>query len=271
MRGLFSAGVMDVMLENGIDFDGVIGVSAGASFGCNYKSRQAGRVLRYNLNYIDHPDYIGLRPLLRTGNIIGGEFAYHTLPTQLDLFDDATYEANPTEFYVVCLDVSTGQPIYKRLDRCDRAGREWIRASGSMPLVSVPVEVDGYRMLDGAMGDSIPLAYFQSIGYGRNIVVLTQPRGFQKKPSKAQPLVNLLMRRYPRVVEALAHRHEMYNEQLRYLEQQERLGQTLLIYPPEKLAISRIEKDRTKIQATYDTGRQTALDLLPRIKAFMEG
>ncbi len=270
MRALFSAGVMDVMLENGITFDGVIGVSAGASFGCNYKSRQAGRVLRYNLNYVDHPDYMGVRPLLKTGNIIGAEFAYHTLPTQLDLFDDATYEANPTAFYVVCLDVETGKPIYKRLDKCDREGREWIRASGSMPVVSVPVQVGGYKLLDGAMGDNIPLEYFQSIGYERNVVILTQPRGFQKTPSKAFPLIKMLLKRkYPKVVEAMQRRHVLYNEQLRYLEEQEQMGQTLLIYPPEKLNISRIETNKQKLQDTYDKGREMGLKLLPTIRDFL--
>lgn len=270
MRGLFSAGVMDVMMEAGVTFDGVIGVSAGASFGCNYKSHQPGRVLRYNLNYVDHPDYMGLLSWLKTGNFIGAEFAYHTLPTQLDVFDDATFESNPMEFYVVCLDAETGKPIYKRVDKCDRDGRDWIRASGSMPLVSVPVKLEGHTMLDGAMGDNIPLQYFQSIGYERNIVILTQPRGFQKSPSKAFPLIKLLMKgRYPKVVEAMQHRHELYNKQLLYLAEQERKGQTLLIYPPHKIDISRVEKNKQKLQATYDLGRSTALDLLPVIRNFL--
>ena len=110
MRGLFSAGVIDVMMEQGIDFDGLIGVSAGSSFGCNFKSRQPGRVIRYNLRFHNDPRYMGLRSLLTTGDLVGAEFAYHTLPLELDIFDSETFENNPMEFHLVCTDVITGQP-----------------------------------------------------------------------------------------------------------------------------------------------------------------
>lgn len=269
MRGLFTAGIMDVMMENHIEFDGIIGVSAGASFGCNYKSRQPGRVLRYNLAYRKDPRFMGIRSFIKTGNIVGAEFAYHTLPTQLDVFDDDTYIANPAEFHVVCTDMLTGEPVYKRIDVTDRTGREWIRASGSMPLVSRPVCIDGYKLLDGAIADSIPLQYFQSKGYTRNIVILTQPKGFQKHLSKAFPLMRLWLRRYPKFLKAIQSRHVMYNEQLKYIEREEAKGDTLLIYPPHPLDIGRIEQNEEAIRRVYQTGRDTAEKLLPDIKAFM--
>ena len=157
MRGLFTAGVIDVMMEHGIDFDGMVGVSAGSSFGCNFKSRQPGRVLRYNLRFGRDPRYMGLRSLLKTGNLVGAEFAYHVLPLELDIFDSQTFESNPMEFYMVCTDVSTGETVYHRMDKVDYDSLEWLRASASMPVVTRPVKVnDGRLLLDGGISDSIP-------------------------------------------------------------------------------------------------------------------
>jgi len=164
-----------------IEVDGVIGVSAGATFGCNYKSKQIGRTIRYNMKYCNDPRYCSFRSLLKTGDLYGAEFCYHTLPEQLDIFDNETYEASPMEFYMVTTDVNTGEPVYYKCDKFDHEGLEWVRASASMPLVSRIVEVGGRQMLDGGISDSIPLQYFQSIGYNKNLVILTQPRDYVKK------------------------------------------------------------------------------------------
>lgn len=269
MRGLFSAGVMDVMMEHGIRFDGIVGVSAGASFGCNYKSHQIGRVLRYNVRFKDDPRYMGLRSLLRTGDLVAAEFSYHTLPNELDVFDYKTYNQDPTEFHVVCTDVLTGEPVYHRLDKMDDEGLEWIRASASMPLVSKPVNIDGKLLLDGGISDSIPLRYFQEQGFERNIVILTQPKGFFKKKTKLMPLFHLFMRKYPAIVHAMARRHLMYNEELVYLEEQEQLGNILLIYPQDIVPIGRTEQNETKMRHVYEMGREKAEEMMAQVQAFV--
>ncbi|MBR5053325.1 MAG: patatin family protein [Bacteroidaceae bacterium] len=270
MRGLFSAGVMDVMMEHGIRFDGIVGVSAGASFGCNYKSHQVGRVLRYNVRFKDDPRYMGLRSLLRTGDLVAAEFSYHTLPKELDVFDFEAYNNDPAEFHVVCTDVETGEPVYHRLDFMDDKGLEWIRASASMPLVSKPVNIDGRLLLDGGISDSIPLRYFQEQGFERNLVILTQPKGFYKKKTKLMPLFHLFMSRYPAIVQAMSRRHLMYNEELIYLEEQERLGKILLIYPQDALPIGRTEQDEEKMRRIYAMGRAKAEEILLQIQAFVK-
>ena len=269
MRGLFSAGVMDVMMEHGIRFDGIVGVSAGASFGCNYKSHQIGRVLRYNVRFKDDPRYMGLRSLLRTGDLVAAEFSYHTLPNELDVFDYKTYNQDPTEFHVVCTDVLTGESVYHRLDKMDDEGLEWIRASASMPLVSKPVNIDGKLLLDGGISDSIPLRYFQEQGFERNIVILTQPKGFFKKKTKLMPLFHLFMRKYPAIVHAMARRHLMYNEELAYLEEQEQLGNIQLIYPQDIVPIGRTEQNETKMRHVYEMGREKAEEKLSEILRFL--
>lgn len=268
MRGLFTAGVIDVMMEASIRYDGIIGVSAGSSFGCNYKSWQPGRVLRYNLRYGKDPRYMGLRSLLTTGNLVGAQFAYHTLPLELDIFDIETFEADPTEFYLVCTDVHNGNPVYYRMDRVDYDSLEWLRASASMPVVTKPVKVGGYEMLDGGISDSIPLKYFQQIGYDRNVVVLTQPRDYLKKPVKGW-LFKLLLRRYPKIAEAMIRRHEMYNSQLEYVRSESEKGDTFVIAPDSPLPIGRVEANPEKMKTVYNIGRQTANRLLPQILSFI--
>jgi len=269
MRGLFSAGVMDVMLEHGIRFDGIVGVSAGATFGCNYKSHQLGRVLRYNLRFKDDPRYMGLRSLLRTGDLVGAEFSYHTLPNELDVFDFDTFINDPAEFHVVCTDVETGEPVYHRIDDMDDEGLDWIRASASMPLVSRPVSLGGHLLLDGGISDSIPLRYFQGQGFDRNVVILTQPKGFFKRRTKLMPLFHLFMRRYPAIVQAMSRRHLMYNDELSYLDEQERRGNILLICPQDTLPIGRTEQKEAKMRHVYGMGRQTGEDMIQTIKDFL--
>ena len=269
MRGLFTAGVMDVMMKYGIRFDGIVGVSAGATFGCNYKSHQVGRVLRYNVRFKDDPRYMGIRSLLRTGDLVAAEFSYHTLPNELDVFDFEAYNSDPTEFHIVCTDALTGEPVYHRLDKMDDEGLDWIRASASMPLVSRPVSLDGRLLLDGGISDSIPVRYFQGQGFERNVVILTQPKGFYKRKTKLMPLFHLFMRRYPAIVKAMARRHLMYNDELSYLEEQERKGNILLIYPQDTLPIGRTEQDETKMRRVYAMGRQAAESMLPQIKRFI--
>ena len=269
MRGLFTSGFLDVLMRAGIRFDGMIGVSAGATFGCNFKSHQAGRALRYNLRFIGDSRYMGWRTLLRTGDLVAAEFSYHTMPTQLDVFDAQTFEAEPMEFHVVCTDVDTGEPVYKQLSHVDYDCMEWIRASASMPIVSRPVELEGKRLLDGGIADSIPLRHFQQLGYTRNVVVLTQPKGFLKKRTRLMPILRVMCRKQPAIVSAMARRHEMYNAQLAYLQEQEQLGNILLIHPADTLPIGRTEQNAKKMRLVYDMGRAEAERRLQEIRNFL--
>ena len=270
MRGLFSAGIMDVMLENNITFDGVIGVSAGAAFGCNYKSRQIGRAIRYNKRFARDKRYCSMQSFLRTGDLFGAEYAYHVVPNEYDIFDNETFEQNPTEFWVVCTDVETGEPVYKRCDQGGDVTFDWVRASASMPVVSRVVELEGYKLLDGGMSDSIPLKAFQRRGFERNLVIMTQPRGYVKKPSRLLPVIRLSLRKYPRVVETMQMRHLMYNDQLAYVEQEVRRGNTMAIYPDAALPIGHISHDPEEMQRVYDIGRQTGEKYIDAICQFFD-
>lgn len=270
MRGMFTAGVIDVMMEQGIEFDGAIGVSAGAAFGCNYKSKQIGRVIRYNTRFCRDKRYGGFRVLLKEGNFYSKQFCYEEVPLKYDIFDYDAYEQNPMEFYVVCTDVDTGKAEYHKYESRHDHGLEWIRASASMPLVSQLVEIDGRRYLDGALADSIPLAFFESIGYDRNVVILTQPLGFQKKQDTLLPVMRQYYKKYPHLVKSMEQRHLQYNATLEEISRQEKAGKLLVIRPPETLPIKRTEKDPEKLRIVYEIGRQTVAARISEIKNYLE-
>lgn len=269
MRGLFSCGVCDVMMENGIEFDGAVGVSAGAAFGCNYKSRQAGRAARYNLKYAGDKRFCSFQNLIRTGDMFGVDFCYRRIPFELDVFDSEAFLENPMEFYAVATDCETGKAVYHKC--IDGLGRdiEYIRASASLPLISRIVEVDGLYLLDGGIADSVPLRFFEDKGYDRNIVILTRPKGYVKEKSSMLPLMKLVLRKYPKAYEAMAKRHEVYNKTLEYVNERERAGEVLVIRPETALPIKRMEKDPAVLKLVYETGRKTAKEQLDTVRDFL--
>ena len=268
MRGMFTCGVMDVLMENGITFDGAAGISAGAVFGCNYKSGQAGRPIRYNMKYCRDPRYCSFRSLLRTGNLYGADFCYRELPEVLDPFDREAFAKNPMEFYVGATDVETGECVFQR---CTDGGEEdmlWFQASASMPVVSRPVRIGIRSYLDGGIADAVPFRYMEQQGYDRNVIVLTQPRGYRKKP-ESMPGMKLFLRRYPKILEAMARRHEMYNGQMEALDRVEDGHSAVVIRPPESLRIGHMEKDPGELERVYRIGRLEAEKRLPEIREYI--
>ena len=268
MRGMYTAGVTDVMMEHKIKIDGAIGVSAGAVFGCNYKSNQPGRVIRYNTKYCRDPRYASFRSLLKTGNLYGEQFCYHELPEKLDPFDAETFQNSPMEFYVTCTDVNTGKAVYHKCKTGNGSDLQWMRASASMPIVSRIVQIDGYSLLDGGIADSIPIRYFESIGYTHNIVILTQPAGFVKQKNSMLPVIRAALRKYPNTVQAVADRHIRYNETLAYIQSREQSGDLLVIRPSRALEVGAREKDPEKLRTAYALGRSDAEKRIRKIAAF---
>lgn len=270
MRGMFTAGVLDVLMENGLVTDGAIGVSAGAVFGCNYKSHQIGRVIRYNTEYCNDKRYASFKNLVKTGNLYSEQFCYHEVPEKLDPFNEAAFAASPMDFFVVCTDVKTGEPIYHKCRKGDAEDVLWMEASASMPLAAKIVKIGHYGLLDGGVADSIPVRFFESIGYKRNLIILTQPKGYIKKKNKFLPAIRAKYFRYPAFVEAVADRHERYNETLSYISMLEQAGKDYVIRPPIPLEIGSMERDPAQLRRVYDTGRAVAEIQVDKIAAFVE-
>ena len=271
MRGMFTCGVIDVFMEYGVEFDGAAGISAGAVFGCNYKSRQPGRAIRYNKEYCRDPRYCGAKSLITTGNLYGVDFCYREIPDELDPFDKEAFAANPMEFYVGAANVETGGIMYHKCTDCGERDMLWLRASASLPLVSTVVEVDGLRLLDGGIVDPVPYSYMESIGYDRNVIILTQPRGYRKKKDPTIPLVRAKLIKYPKIALAMALRHYRYNEQMRAIDERERDGRSIVIRPPEALCIGRTEKDPAELERVYQIGRREGKARLAEVVGFLSG
>ena len=269
MRGIYGAGVLDVLLENDIKADGLIGVSVGAIHGCSFVSGQKGRSIRYNLKYSRDPRYMSMRSLIRTGDMFGIDFCYRELPETLDPFDNETFESSSTEYYVTCTDVETGQPVYHRCPSLRGDRIDWVRASASMPLASRIVELDGKKLLDGGVADSIPVMAFRKMGFKKDLVILTRPEGYRKKQNPMLPLIRRAYREYPEFVETAASRHLVYNRELDEISRLEREGEILVIRPSRRIKISRTERRPERIEQMYRLGREDAMKAFSGIKAFM--
>lgn len=268
-RGLYTAGVLDVWMERGLAFDHMVGVSAGAAFGYNLKSRQVGRAIRYNKKYCADKRYAGVGSWLSTGNMFNAEFAYRVVPIELDPIDLDAYHANPMRFTCVCTDLGTGCAVYHDLPFGDERDIEWIRASSAIPVATRPVEIEGRRYLDGGVADSIPSAWLLAQGYARNVVVLTQPAGYTKEPNSLMPMLRCAFRHYPAFIEALANRHEVYNATLEDLANREAAGEVFVVRPSESVKVPSLCRDPEALERIYQVGRRDAEATFDALKAYL--
>ena len=270
MRGMFTAGVLDILMEHSIDFDGAAGVSAGAVFGCNFKSKQKGRAIRYNIRFSKDKRYCSVRSLVKTGDLYGAQFCYDEIPNRLDKMDYKAYRENPMDFYAVCTDVQTGKAVYPNLKSLEGNGMRWLRASASLPGVSRPVKIGDGEYLDGGLADSIPLEFMQKQGFEKNVVVLTRPEGSVKKQDGGTRFMTRFVRNYPNLVRTMLDRHIMYNDELEYVREEEKKGRIFVIRPEEALPVKKTEHNPKKLRIAYNIGRKTMLDQLEELKAFLQ-
>lgn len=257
MRGMYTAGVLDVFLKNKLKVDCIVGVSAGALFGVNFLSGQNGRVIRYNKRFNGDKNYMGLRPLLREGNIVSTKYAYEEVPRRLDPFDDAAYRKSGIPFYAVVTNMETGMPEYIKIDSVFEQ-MDVLRASGSMPFVSKPVLIDSKKYLDGGISDSIPFRFAESLGCDKLIVILTRDMAYRKR-QMSPALIRLWFGKSP-IAEKLLQRHEVYNRSVEELREWEINGKAVVIRPSSPIEIGRIETDPQKLQSVYELGVKDGMD-----------
>lgn len=267
MRGMYTAGVLDVLLSRGLSFDGIMGVSAGALFGPNFLSKQPGRVIRYNKRFIRDKRYKGWGCLLREGNLFSSGFAYGVVPRELDVFDDETFKKSGVPFYAVVTGLESGEAEYMRINSVFD-DMDILRASGSMPFVSRPVEIGGKLYLDGGVSDSVPYEAMGRMGYDRLAVILTRDMDYRKKPMPALP-VKLRFRRYPRFRDQLLKRHETYNRSVARLRELEERGEIFVIRPSAPIEIGRVESDPEKLQQVYELGLKDGEAVADRLAQFL--
>lgn len=252
MRGLYTAGVLDIFLDNDIKVDGIIGVSAGALFGVNYVSKQRGRCIRYNKKYMQDKRFVSFKSLIKTGNIINKDFAYYEVPLKLDIFDNETFMKSDIDFYATVTNVDTGKPEYIKIEDCVK-DLEVFRASSAIPLASKIIEVEGKKYLDGGLSDSIPIDKCQTMGYDKIIVVLTRPIEYRKTKHN-YTFLKSIYKDYPNLIETMNNRYQMYNDTVEKIIDLENKKEIFVIRPSEAITIKRLEKDPDKLQEVYDLG-----------------
>lgn len=268
MRGVYTAGVLDFFLEENFFVDGVIGVSAGAVQAVNFVSRQEKRGFRVIATYANDKRYMSFRSLLLTGDLFNRKFCYERIPNELDPFDYETFRNSSTRCYATATNVLTGEASHLELkDLHDDMDK--LRASGSLPLVSNLVNIDGIPHLDGGIADSIPFDAFRRMGYGKSIVVLTRAKGYRKSPNRLVPIIRFKYRKYPKFIAACENRFRVYNETLDALEAAEARGDVFVIRPQKTVEVARLERNASKLEALYREGFAEAKERFDDLKRFI--
>ena len=268
MRGLFTAGVIDVLMENNIKFNGAAGISAGAVFGCNLKSNQIGRAIRYNKKYCNDKRYCSLNSLFKTGDLYNAKFCYETIPNELDIFDKEAFKNNPMEFYVGATNVNNAEILFHKCTDGGELDVKWMRASASMPIVSRIVKINDYDLLDGGIVCPVPYKHMMKLVYNKNIIVLTQPKGYRKKKSGVL-LIRLLLHKHKAISNAMKNRYKIYNDQMEDIDNLEKYGEALVIRPKQALNVGKSEKNPEKLEEAYQLGREACLSLIDDIKNYL--
>jgi predicted patatin/cPLA2 family phospholipase len=267
MRGMYTAAVLDVLMDEGIEVDAIYATSAGVLFGVNYLSGQKGRAIRYNKRFSRDKRYMGLYSLVTSGNIINRDFAFYEVPFTLDVFDDEAYKKSKTKMVATVTNVQTGGVEYMEIGSVLEQ-MEVLRAASAMPFVSHMVELDGQLYLDGGLSDSIPLKKCQEDGYERIVVVETRPEGYRK--GKTNPIAaKVFYSKYPNLVETINNRYKAYNAILQEIEELDTKGEIVLVRPTKDLKLGRIESNPDRLQEMYDLGIEDAKRLLPQIKTYL--
>lgn len=268
MKGIYTAGVLDFFLDKNMMFSSVYGVSAGACHMCSYLSKQRGRALDVNVDYLDSKKYCSVESLLTTGDLFNVDTCYRLIPDYLHPYDHDTFEQYQGKAYSVVTNIETGRAEYLRL-RDMRKDIIKVRASASLPLVSRNVKINGKYYLDGGISDAIPLQQSIIDGNLKNVVVMTKEMGFVRKPSTQLGLIKMRYLKYPKVYDLMLERHINYNNTLDFIERQQRNGQAFVIRPKKASNVGRIEKDKDKLIALYEEGYQDAADCYEELKAYL--
>lgn len=268
MRGIYTAGVLDFFMEQGLYFKNTYGVSAGSCHGASYMSKQKMRAYRISLNYLDNKHYCSLYSLFTTGNLFGVDMCYRQIPDELDPYDYAEFEKKQGNFYAVVTNCETGKPEYLLLEDM-KEDIQAVRASSSLPLLSRMVSIGDKKYLDGGISDSIPVRKARKDGNDKVVVILTRDSSYQKGPNSLMPLLKIRYRHYPRLVEAMENRHKDYNKSLAYIREGEKAGKIFVLRPKEPVPFNRIEKDRKKLISLYWQGYEDAKKQYEELKVFL--
>ncbi len=273
MRNLFTCGVLDFLLDQGIIAESVVGVSAGALCGYNYASGASGRMAFLDIAYRKNWRMMSLRSKIATGSYVGRKFLFDYLPNTAERFDYRWFSESPVDLVSVASDLLTGKPDYHHFEKTldVRRSMKYLAGSSALPLANVPVYVDGKLLVDGGVCDCVPFAWGHEKYQGRQLVVLTRPRGFRQHSENRMAL--LAYTRYaafPRFVPEMAAKTRRYNRQYAHIEQLHDSGELFAIWPREPLDVRMAESDEEKLLGAYETGLRRMAELWPDIQRYFK-
>jgi predicted patatin/cPLA2 family phospholipase len=268
MRGAYTTGVLDFFLDENIEFSSCYTVSAGACHCCSYLSKQRNRAFRVNVDYLKDKNYAGLFSWITTGNYFGVKMIYEDIPGKLYPYDYEEFKKYKGNFYVVATEIENGEPEYFLIKDIKKDIIK-VRASASLPFFAKVVNIDGKEYLDGGITDAIPLRKSQNDGHKKNVVILTRDISYRKLPQDFMGFIRFKFRKYPKLIEKIDNRYLRYNEQLQYIEDEEKMGKIFVIRPGKPVTIGRLEKDRTKLESLYKEGYNDALKLKSDLYSYL--
>ena len=268
MRGIYTAGVLDFFIDKNIEVDLVIGVSAGGCHAASYLSKQYKRAYHTNIDYINDKEYISFRNLIKTGSIFGMDLMFNKIPNELYLYDHDTFRKSKSKFTVVTTNCETGKAEYITLTDMKK-DIMYLQASCSIPMFANIVEIDGYKLVDGGVADSIPIEYAIKEGCKKNIVILTRDKTYRKNKVKFSSLIRRKYKKYPNLVKSIENRHLNYNKSLDLVKELEDKGDALVIRPKSPVKVSQIEKDVDKLTKLYNDGYNDAKESYEKIMEFI--
>ncbi len=257
MRGIFTCGVLDYLMDNKIIFPYSVGVSAGACNGLSYMSHQRGRGKYSNIDLLAKYKYIGIRPLLKKRGLIDQQLLFHRFPDKILPYNYKAYAENPGRFEMVTTDCVSGKPCYWEEKHDEKRIIDIVKASSSLPYACPIIHVDGKPMLDGGIVDSIPLQRAFDQGYENCVVVLTRNKGYRKSDKEVM-VPRFIYKEYPRLRVALRNRNKVYNEQLELVERLEDEGKIKVIRPLKPIVVDRMETNVRKLTDLYEEGYECA-------------
>lgn len=270
MRGVFTAGVLEYFLEQHLFFPYIIAVSAGACNAASYISRQTGRNRKVNIDYINHPEYISYKKLIKERQLFGMDFIFNEIPTKLVPFDFDAFNQASEHFIVGTTDCITGDPVYLTREEYKEDILTAIRASSSLPFVAPIIEFANRKLLDGGLSDPIPIRKAQDDNNSKNVIVLTQVKGYRKTKPKMDWFVKRGFRDYPQIVKAILTRYTVYNETLDYIEEQEDKGNVFVFRPKFLHGVGRVERNPVKLAALYEEGYHDAKQRFEELQNWLQ-
>ncbi|WP_421378923.1 patatin-like phospholipase family protein [Bacillus salacetis] len=270
MRGVYTAGVLEYLLENDIEFPYVIGVSAGACIAASFLSKQKGRNKKVNIGFAGNPRYLSWRNYIKNRELFGMDFVFNEIPNKIVPYDFSAFQQNQSEFVIGTTDCHTGEPVYHYRRDYGNDVLTPIRASSSLPFVAPVVEFQSRHLLDGGISDPIPVKRAEFDGFKKNVVVLTRNKGYKKSPSRFNYLIKRKYPQYPGLRQAMMNRYNLYNETVDYLEREEEKGSVFIIRPQLPLKVGRVERNPKKLEELYNQGYSDARSQFEKLLSWKE-